>query len=120
MENYVMHVRTVDKSWTPQAPPTTSVNLSGPGRKQGVLYKQRFVLHLILRLLGGNHLKNNSCRDVFKGWRPRVFVLDEQMAALHYYLQEDEVQSGQPRKSILLSGCTITGNIAAFIIHMID
>lgn len=40
MENYVMHVRNVDKSWTPQATPAAA-NVAGPGKKQGVLYKQR-------------------------------------------------------------------------------
>ncbi|GMI09625.1 hypothetical protein TrVE_jg9693 [Triparma verrucosa] len=53
-----------------------------PPTKKGTLYKQR---------------------DVFKGYRPRLFVLDPPI--LHYYL---EASDPAPRKSIFLTGCTIT------------
>jgi hypothetical protein len=35
-------------------------------------------------------------------------VLNEEMACLHYYLEEDDIQGGQPRKSILLTGSIVT------------
>ncbi|GMH92571.1 hypothetical protein TL16_g12384 [Triparma laevis f. inornata] len=53
-----------------------------PPTKKGTLYKKR---------------------DVFKGYRPRLFVLDPPI--LHYYL---DASDPAPRKSIFLTGCTIT------------
>lgn len=49
-------------------------------KKQGLLYKQR---------------------DVFKGWRPRHFVLQESL--LHYYIDADDPV---PRKTLDVSGCS--------------
>jgi hypothetical protein len=40
MENYVEDVKKLDRNWTPQAVPVVT-SIAGPGRKQGVLYKQR-------------------------------------------------------------------------------
>ena len=51
-------------------------------RKQGTLYKQR---------------------DLFKGWRPRHFVLQDNF--LHYYLEPDDPV---PRNTLDLTGCSIT------------
>lgn len=42
-------------------------------------------------------------RDVFKGWRPRYFVLDDYF--LHYYLKKGD---DLPKKSIQVFGSTIT------------
>lgn len=56
--------------------------LSAGVSKVGILYKQR---------------------DVFKGWRPRKFILVENM--LHYFLEPDDPI---PRKSMDLSGCSIS------------
>jgi hypothetical protein len=50
--------------------------------KVGILYKQR---------------------DVFKGWRPRKFILCD--AILHYFMEPDDPI---PKKSMDISGCTIT------------
>eukprot|EP01035_Chromulina_nebulosa_P018913 gene18913-24717_t len=47
--------------------------------KQGILYKQR---------------------DVFKGWRPRKFVLQDTF--LHYYLENDDTI---PKKTMDINGC---------------
>jgi hypothetical protein len=59
-----------------------SSDLPGGIRKAGTLYKQR---------------------DVFKGWRPRHFVLQDSF--LHYYIDaEDPV----PRNTLDLSGCSVT------------
>jgi hypothetical protein len=52
--------------------------------KQGVLYKQR---------------------DVFKGWRPRNFVLIDN--TLSYYIEGEE---GTPKGTLALSGCTCTAD----------
>ena len=41
-------------------------------------------------------------RDVFKTYRPRLFVLDPPL--LHYYLTPQDVA---PRKSIFLTGCKV-------------
>ncbi len=68
----------------------TTVDASGkvadvpPGgiRKAGTLYKQR---------------------DVFKGWRPRHFVLQD--CFLHYYIDADDPV---PRNTMDLSGCSVT------------
>lgn len=49
--------------------------------KKGILYKQR---------------------DVFKGWRPRHFVLQENF--LHYYIEPDDPM---PRNSLDLTGCSV-------------
>jgi hypothetical protein len=49
--------------------------------KEGTLYKQR---------------------DVFKGWRPRKFVLQE--GFLHYYLEPEDVS---PRRSMDIAGCKV-------------
>lgn len=61
-------------------PPTPAVD--HPILKEGKLFKQR---------------------DVFKGWRERYFVL--QGSFLLYYLEADDPM---PRKSMLVTGCTIT------------
>ncbi|CAM9998411.1 unnamed protein product, partial [Ectocarpus fasciculatus] len=50
--------------------------------KEGTLYKQR---------------------DVFKGWRSRHFVLQEDF--LHYFVESDDIL---PKKSMQICGCTIT------------
>jgi hypothetical protein len=50
--------------------------------KEGTLYKQR---------------------DVFKGWRPRRFVLQE--GFLHYYYEQDDVS---PRRSMDIAGCKVS------------
>ena len=51
-------------------------------KKEGTLFKQR---------------------DIFKGWRPRHFVL--QAAFLHYYTNKDD---DVPHKSLDLRGCTVS------------
>ena len=57
--------------------------IANPGIvKEGTLYKQR---------------------DVFKGWRPRRFILQD--CFLHYYLELDD---GVPRRSMDISGCKVT------------
>jgi hypothetical protein len=55
--------------------------------KVGILYKQR---------------------DVFKGWRPRKFILCDTI--LHYFMEPDDPI---PKKSMDISGCTITAVRAA-------
>lgn len=55
--------------------------VEGPSKK-GILYKQR---------------------DVFKGWRPRHFVLQDNF--LHYYLEPDDPM---PRNTLDLTGCSVT------------
>jgi hypothetical protein len=42
-------------------------------------------------------------RDIFKGWRPRHFVLQDDF--LHYYLSNKDIV---PKKSLQISGCTVT------------
>lgn len=66
-------------STTAIKPVTTSVTIS----KEGVLYKQR---------------------DVFKGWRPRRFTLQDSL--LHYYLENSD-EASVPRKTMELCGCSV-------------
>lgn len=76
------HVRNTDakmrKSIISESAPPTGV------RKAGTLFKQR---------------------DVFKGWRPRHFVLQDNF--LHYYLEADDPA---PRNTLDLSGCSVTNS----------
>ena len=58
------------------------VDKSIPTIKEGTLYKQR---------------------DVFKGWRPRHFVLKGTI--LHYFLEEG---NADPKRSLDLRGCTVS------------
>jgi len=55
--------------------------------------------------LGGLVIKEGELfkqRDVFKGWRSRIFVL--QGTFLHYYMSKDDVA---PKKTMEVVGCTI-------------
>jgi hypothetical protein len=58
-------------------------------RKQGTLFKQR---------------------DLFKGWRPRHFVLQDNF--LHYYLEPDDAV---PRNTLDLTGCSVTTTKSVFV-----
>ena len=58
-----------------------SISQSAAVTFEGILYKQR---------------------DVFKGWRPRHFALQD--VFLHYYLEKDDLN---PRKSLDLTGCSV-------------
>jgi hypothetical protein len=61
----------------------------GAIRKKGILYKQR---------------------DLFKGWRPRYFVLQD--CVLHYYLDADEPV---PRNTLDLTGCNVVSQKAVSV-----
>lgn len=87
MQEYISLVEklepTVRGSVAPSSDKRKSV-IADPGglKKQGTLFKQR---------------------DVFKGWRPRQFILQDNL--LHYYLEPDDPA---PRNTLDLTGCSIT------------
>lgn len=88
MEEYTQTVTKLQEEAAKPAPsekPVTnsrrSITSEGPAKK-GTLFKQR---------------------DVFKGWRPRHFVLQDNF--LHYYLDPEDPL---PRNSLDLSGCNVT------------
>ena len=66
---------------SPQKSNRTASSHSAAVTFEGILYKQR---------------------DVFKGWRPRHFKLQD--VFLHYYLEKDDIN---PRKSMELTGCSV-------------
>jgi hypothetical protein len=65
----------------PAAPQAPIISTAKPVR-EGTLYKQR---------------------DVFKGWRPRHFVLHDDF--LHYFVNSSDIL---PKKSMQITGCTVT------------
>lgn len=75
MDDYITLVDQLDGPYPPIYPP-------GSVRRKGTLFKER---------------------DVFKGWRPRHFCLQDTF--LHYYIETDDPI---PRKSMDLSGCSVT------------
>lgn len=90
MKAYIQLVVEIDPNYqplesvTPITPPEGQVCV--PLYKCGTLYKQR---------------------DLFKGWRPRWFVLNESL--LHYCIEENDTT---PKKTIDLSGSRVTRNIS--------
>ncbi len=84
MQEYVSIVDSLEPGVRNPVVRKSIVNEPAPGsvRKQGTLYKQR---------------------DLFKGWRPRHFVLQDNF--LHYYLEPDDPA---PRNSLDLTGCSVT------------
>lgn len=85
MEEYTQTVAKLDAGLRPtldkQASSRRSITSEAPSKK-GILFKQR---------------------DHFKGWRPRLFVLQDNF--LHYYLEADDPL---PRNSLDLTGCNVT------------
>lgn len=95
MKKYIQALERVDPMFKPGAPIPAAVSSSSRETrsnsfvmnsttviKEGILYKQR---------------------DVFKGWRPRYFTLDDNF--LNYYMQKGDII---PRKSMQIFGATIT------------
>lgn len=91
MNTYISELRKIDTSFEITNPagvaPTPTLSDDSPTIvpriiMEGIMYKQR---------------------DVFKGWRPRYFVLDDFF--LHYYLKKGD---DLPKKSIQIFGGTVT------------
>jgi hypothetical protein len=93
MNMYISELRKTDSSYD-TVPSSTTETMSGtPAQDDSPIAPARI-------LMEGTMYKQ---RDVFKGWRPRYFILDDYF--LHYYLKKGD---DLPKKSIQVFGSSVT------------
>lgn len=94
MKKYISNLEKVDPQFKPGAP------IKSPQVNASIPRVDSFVLSSTNVLKEGLLFKQ---KDVFKGWRPRYFVLDENF--LCYYLQKGDMA---PKKYLQMFGASIT------------
>lgn len=109
MNRYISELQKIDSNFDGTSSTSSSNNLSSPSlsdtpsspSSSTISTSDNIVTNTTPHILMEGIMYKQ--RDVFKGWRPRYFVLDDYF--LHYYIKKGD---DLPRKSIQLFGSTVT------------